>query len=70
MNKSKVNNNQKYIYGRLKNILSICSLKGKKFPYGIPMKHKYRLCAHGVIQQWGVNYRGTYTTVVKWLSVR
>ena len=33
-------------------------------------KHKARLCAHGGMQQWGVNYWNTYAPVVNWISVR
>ena len=32
-------------------------------------KHKARLCAHGGMQQWGVNYWETYAPVVNWISV-
>ena len=34
------------------------------------MKYKARLCAHGGIQRWGVNYWETYAPVVNWISVR
>ncbi len=53
-----------------KTILSIWSFKRKRFPDGRVMKHKARLCAHGGMQTWGVNYWETYAPVVNWLSVR
>ena len=34
------------------------------------MKHKYRLCVHGVTKIWGVDHWETYPTVVNWISVR
>ena len=33
------------------------------------MNIKARICAHGRIQQWGVNYWETYAPVVNWISV-
>ena len=33
------------------------------------MKHRSRLCAHGGIKQWGVNYWETYDPVLNWISV-
>ena len=33
-------------------------------------KHKARICAHGGMQTWGVNYWETYAPVVNWASVR
>ena len=33
------------------------------------MKYKARLCAHGGMQRWGVNYWETYALLVKWISV-
>ena len=33
------------------------------------MKHQARIFAHGVMQQWGVNYWETYDPVVNWISV-
>jgi len=35
--------------------LSIWSFKRKRFPDGIIIKDKARLCAHGGIQTWGEN---------------
>ena len=34
------------------------------------MKHKARLCAHGGIEQYGVNYWETYDLVIHCISVR
>ena len=53
--KSEVNNKHKNKYGKLKTILSIWYFKRKRFPYRNLMKHNVILCAHGVMQQWGVN---------------
>jgi hypothetical protein len=53
-----------------KTILSIWSFKRKRAPDGRILKHKARLCAHGGMQTWGVNYWETYAPVVNWLSVR
>jgi hypothetical protein len=53
-----------------KTILSIWSFKRKRLPDGTVTKHKARLCAHGGMQTWGVNYWETYAPVVNWLSVR
>ena len=50
MKVSEVNNNHKNKYGKLKTILSICHFKRKRFPDGILMKHRSRLCAHGGMQ--------------------
>ena len=51
-------------------IKSIWSFKRKRKPDGELLKHKARLCAHGVIQQWGDNYWETYSPVVNMLTVR
>ena len=53
-----------------KSILAIWSFKRKRFPDGRIMKYKARICAHGGMQQWGVDYWETYAPVVNWLSVR
>ena len=53
-----------------KTIQAIWSFKRKRFPDGLLNKHKARLCAHGGMQQWGVNYWETYAPVVNWISVR
>ena len=53
-----------------KTILSVWSFKRKRFPDGRIRKHKARLCAHGGMQTWGVDYWETYAPVVNWLSVR
>ena len=56
--------------GDSKTILAIWSFKRKRFPDGSLNKHKARLCAHGGMQKWGVNYWETYAPVVNWISVR
>ena len=53
----------------MKVILAIWSFKRKRFPDGSIHKHKARLCAHGVMQQYGVNYWETYSLKVNWISV-
>jgi len=53
-----------------KTIQAIWSFKRKRFPDGSINKFKARLCAHGGMQQWGVNYWETYAPVVNWISVR
>ena len=54
----------------VKAILAIWAFKRKRFPDGRIYKHKARLCAHGVIQKYGVNYWETYSPTVNWISVR
>ena len=54
----------------VKTILAIWAFKRKRFPDGRINKHKARLCAHGGIQQYGVNYWETYSPTVNWISVR
>ena len=41
-------------------IKSIWSFKRKQKPIGEMLKHKARLYAHGVMQQWGESYWDTY----------
>jgi hypothetical protein len=53
-----------------KTILSIWSFKRKRHPDGSLNKHKARICAHGGMQKWGVDYWETYSPVVNWISVR
>merc|ERR1712102_12315 len=53
-----------------KPIKAIWSFKRKRFPSGELNKHKARLCAHGGMQTWGVNYWETYAPTVNWISVR
>ena len=53
-----------------KTIQAVWSFKRKRFPDGSINKFKARLCAHGGMQQWGVNYWETYAPVVNWISVR
>ena len=54
----------------MKTIMAIWSFKRKHHPDGLLNRHKARLCAHGGMQQWGVNYWETYAPVVNWISVR
>merc|ERR1711966_113489 len=53
-----------------KTIQSIWAFKRKRHPDGTLNKHKARLCAHGGMQQWGINYLETYAPVVNWISIR
>ena len=64
MKNIKFNNNHNVKHRNIKTILSILHFKRKIFPYRILMKHKSKLCTHGSIQKWGVNYWETYTLVV------
>ena len=56
--------------GHPKTILAIWSFKRKRLPNGQISRYKARLCAHGGMQQWGVNYWETFSPVVNWMSVR
>ncbi|KAL7523875.1 hypothetical protein ACHAWF_000716, partial [Thalassiosira exigua] len=47
-----------------KSIMSIWSFNQKRFPDGRVNKKKARLCAHGGMQTWGINYWETYTPTV------
>ena len=40
----------------MKTILAVWSFKRKRLPDGTITKWKARLCCHGGMQQWGVNY--------------
>ena len=53
-----------------KTIMAIWSFKRKRYPDGTIYKYKARLCAHGGMQQWGIDFWETYAPVVNWLSVR
>ena len=70
MKNSEVNNDHKNKYGKLKTIISIWYFKRNRSPDEILIKHKSRICEHGGIQQWGVNYWETYAPVVDRISVR
>ena len=48
--------------------MSIWYFNRKRALDGRIIKHKARLCAHGLIQKWGVNYWETYYPVVNWMS--
>ena len=54
----------------IKPIMAIWSFKRKRYPDGTLNKHKSRLCAHGVKQQWGINYWEKYDPVVNWVHFR
>ena len=54
----------------VKAILAIWDFKRKRFPDGRINKHKARLCAHGGMNQYGVNYWETYSPTVNWIIVR
>ena len=56
MKKNEVNNKHTNKYGNLKTLLSVWYFMWKVFPDGGLMKHKFSLCAHVVMQQWGVKY--------------
>ena len=66
--KSEVKNKHKNRYGTLNTILSIWYFMRKRFPDGILMKHKSRLCANGVMKQWVINYWGDYSPVLNLIS--
>ena len=66
---SEINNEHKNKDGKLKNILSIWSFNINRLPYIRSMKHKFRLCEHGRMKQWGIDYWGTYASVVNWISL-
>ena len=51
-------------------ILDIWAFKLKRFPDGRINKHKAQICAHGGMQEYGVNYWETYSPTVNWISVR
>ena len=53
----------------IKPIMEIWSFKRKQYPDGTLNKHKARLCAYGIQQQWGIKYWETYALVVNWVSV-
>ena len=54
----------------VKAILAIWAFRRKRFPDGRINKHKARLCAHGGMQTYGVNYWDTYAPTVNWISIR
>ena len=53
-----------------KTILAVWSFKRKRLPGGTIIKWKARLCCHGGMQKWGINYWETYAPVVGLASVR
>ena len=70
MKNIEVKNKHKDKYVKLKTILSIWYFKGRILPDSRWTKHKNRLCAHGGMKQWGVNYWEAYDPVVNWIIVR
>ena len=48
----------------VKNILAIWDFRRKHFTNGCINKHKARLFAHGGMQQYGVKYWETYSSIV------
>lgn len=51
-------------------VKAIWSFKRKRRPDGSLLKHKARLCAHGGMQIYGVNFWDTYAPVVNWITIR
>ena len=49
--------------------MEICYFKQKCKPDGALLKHKVRLCAHGVMQQWDDSYWETHSPVINMLSM-
>eukprot|EP00957_Ditylum_brightwellii_P137482 10482008-Ditylum_brightwellii.AAC.1 len=60
----------KLVNGKVKTIMSIWSFKRKRFPSGELNNHKAWLCAHGSMQQWGVDFWEMYSPFVNWITVR
>ena len=52
-----------------KTILAIWSFKRNRLPDRTSIKWKARLCCHGVMQKWGINYWETYAPAAGWASV-
>jgi hypothetical protein len=74
LNDHTINNHWKLVLrseiGDNPTIKAIWSFKRKRRPDGSLLKHKARLCAHGGMQVYGVNYWDTYAPVVNWISIR
>ena len=56
--------------GQQSTILAIWSFKCKIFPDGRLLKHRARLCDHGGMHKWVINYWETYAPLVKCISVQ
>ena len=56
--------------GSHRHIKAIWSFKRKRRPDGTIIKYKARLCAHGGMQEYGINYWDTFSPVVNWTTVR
>ena len=54
----------------VKTILAIWAFKRKRYPDSRIWKYKARLCAHGGMQSFGVNYWESYAPTVNWISIR
>ena len=54
----------------VKTILAIWAFKRKRYPDSRIWKYKARLCAHGGMQSFGVNYWEAYAPTVNWISIR
>jgi len=55
---------------KIKILKSTWAFKIKRLPSGKLRKFKARLCVHGDLQTFGVNYWETYARVVSWTTVR
>ena len=53
-----------------KPIMGAWSMKRKRNPLGVIVKHKARLCAHGGQTIEGVHYESTHAPVVTWTAIR
>ena len=70
MKNCEVKNKHKNKNVKLKTILSIWSFKWNIFPDVILLRQISILCAHEVMQQWGVNYWETYGLALNWINVK
>ena len=61
---------RKFMPAGSKTIMAVWSFKKKRYPDGRVLKHKTRLCAHGGMQRWGIDFWEAYAPVVNWISVR
>lgn len=56
--------------GNKKVLKSIWAFKRKRDPDGSLNKHKARICPHGGMQRWGVDFWETHSLVASWLTTR
>jgi Reverse transcriptase (RNA-dependent DNA polymerase) len=54
----------------MKPIKTVWSFKCKRCPDGLPLKHKAHLCAHGSMQEKGINFWETYSPIVRWSIIQ